>query len=121
MPLLDAVPLLGPWRIKRDAEKYQRWAAFVHSGPDIFEIVSIRQSYRRKGIKGYARWLDGRSSAIWIRNAWPSIGTFVSAEGNYGHGEHHQEQVFYVNRIIAVMDSSHVAAARRHMSRMKKL
>ncbi len=117
MPLLDALPLFGPWRVKRDAKKFQQWSAFTQSGPDVFQIVGIRKSYPRKGLKAFARWLDGRTCAVWIQGAWPNVGTFISAEGGYGHGEHHHEEVFYVNRIIALMDAGYLSAVRRHQKR----
>ncbi len=108
------------WRAKRDEEKYHQWCAFVQTkefGADIFQIVSVRQK-ARTGLKAYVRWLgSGQTCAVWSEGAWPSTGMFVSAMGNYSHGAHHNEEVFYVNKLFGFIDGKYYAAMRRHIAR----
>jgi len=98
MPFLDAIPVFGPWRIKRDAKKYDKWCAFIQTrsfGTEIFQIVGIRQQ-AQTGLKAYGRWLhsgqtcaaetDGRrqdasgpAAAVAVaRSGDPSSGAFGS-------------------------------------------
>ena len=69
MLLLDAIPLFGPWRIRRDEQKFRNWHAFLETqtlGAHIFEIVGIRQQ-ARTGLKAYGKWLHtGQTGALWI-------------------------------------------------------
>lgn len=120
MLLLDAIPVIGPWRIRRDAEKFARWSAFVETskfGAEIFQIVGIRQ-HARTGLKAYGRWLfTGQVYALWIPGAWPSIGTFMSAPGCYGDGPHHEEFVFYAELPYHFLDRRSHSAMRRHVAR----
>ena len=37
-----------------------------------------------------------QTTAAWFWNAWPAVGTWVPATGQYGHGPRHSEPVFYV-------------------------
>ena len=116
MPLLDAIPFFGPWRIRRDANKYRQWCAFVNtkqSGAEIFQIISVRQ-HARPGLKAYGRWIEtGHTFALWIGGAWPSVGTFMSAPGNYGPGSHHGEFLFYARQPYYFLDENHYSAVRR--------
>ena len=120
MPFLDAIPLFGPWRIKRDTKKYQQWLDFLQTKGfkgEVFQIIRIRKSYRKKGTKAYGRWLDGSECAVWIPKVSPSVGMFISAEGGNDHGKHHNEEVFYVNKLLGIIDGKYFAAMRRHIAR----
>jgi hypothetical protein len=123
MPFLDAIPVFGPWRIKRDAKKYDKWCAFIQTrsfSAEIFQIVGIRQQ-AQTGLKAYGRWLDsGQTCALWIEGAWPSIGVFMSAPGSCGIGPHHREEVFYARQPYYFVDQSYYAAMQRHISRANK-
>jgi hypothetical protein len=123
MPFLDAIPVFGPWRIKRDAKKYQQWYAFIQTrnfGAEIFQIVGIRQQ-ARSGLKAYGRWLGSdQTCALWIEGAWPSIGTFMSAPGSHGGGPHHGEEVFYAKQPYYFLDHKYYAAMQRHISRTNR-
>lgn len=123
MPLLDALPLFGPWRIKRDERKFQTWQAFLNTqtfGAQIFQIVGIRQQ-ARTGLKAYGKWLNnGATSALWIEGAWPTVGMFMSASGDFGGGPHHGERVFYAKAPYYFFNQSQHAGVRRHMKRFAK-
>ena len=123
MLLLDAMPLFGPWRIRRDEEKFHRWQAFLQTqthGARIFQIVGIRQQ-ARTGLKAYGRCINNEeTSALWIEGAWPTVGMFMSAPGDFGGGPHHGEWVFYAKAPYYFFSQSHYAGVRRHMQRAAK-
>lgn len=123
MPLLDVIPIFGPWRIRRDARKFEQWCLFVGThkyGADIFEIVGIRQK-ARTGSKAYGKWLfTGEVCALWIDGAWPSVGMFMSAPGSYGDGLHHSEEVFYAKQPYHFLDHTYRSAMQRHVARAKQ-
>ena len=59
-------------------------------------LVGDRQRARSE-TKAWVRWVaDAQTTAAWFWNAWPAVGTSVLATGQYGHGPHHSEPVFYV-------------------------
>jgi hypothetical protein len=120
MLLLDAIPWFGPWRIKRDADKYRLWCALLdtrRNGAEVFQIVGIRQ-HARTGLKAYGRWIEsGETCAVWIEGAWPSVGMFMSAPGSYGDGRHHGGNVFYVQQPYYFLEERGCLAVRRHLAR----
>lgn len=82
------------------------------------QVVGYRQR-ARSGTKAWVRWLaDGSTTATWLEGAWPRVGTHVLAYGAYGHGAHHQEQVFYVDRgSLSVVPAKAAEAWRRQQRR----
>ncbi len=60
------------------------------------QVVGYRQR-AHSGTKAWVRWTaDGQTTAAWFWNDRPAVGTYVLATGEYGHGTHHPENVFYV-------------------------
>jgi hypothetical protein len=89
-------------------------------GAHIFQIVGIRQQ-ARTGLKAYGRRPDsGETSALWIEGAWPAVGMFISAPGDFGGGPHHGEWVFYAKPPYNFFDQGQHAGVRRHMARAAK-
>lgn len=123
MLFLDLLPVIGPWRIRRDAERFARWQAFLQTGnfgAQIFQIIGIRQQ-ARTGLKAYGRWLfTGQTCALWIEGAWPGVGAFMSANGTYGDGPHHGEYVFYAKQPYYFMDRASYLGMQRHVARQNK-
>ena len=62
------------------------------------QVISHRQR-ARTGTKAYVRWLvDDSVTAAWFEASRPPVRAYVLAAGQYGHGPHHRESVFYVVR-----------------------
>jgi hypothetical protein len=83
------------------------------------QVVGHRQR-ARTGTKAWVRWVaDDQTTAAWFWKARPAVGTYVLATGEYGHGTHHPEDVFYVApgdyRVIPVRS---LRAWSRHQRRL---
>ena len=83
------------------------------------QVVSHRQR-ARTGTKAYVRWLaDGSVTAAWFEASRPVVGAYVLASGQYGHGPHHSEPVFFVGpNCFEVIPAEALAAHTRHQRRL---
>jgi hypothetical protein len=79
-------------------EKYEQWKSYCKANHcDIAKVYRVRQA-AKNGTKAYVKWLtrDG-TDAIWIKKQSIFNGQILVLRGNYGHGSHHNETVYYVN------------------------
>lgn len=65
--------------------------------------VRHRLQDAQRGTKAYVTWLCGPALEPWDSAAWfwyarPPVGAYVVTFGSLGHGDHHQETVFYADR-----------------------
>lgn len=84
------------------------------------KIVSIRQR-AKTGTKAFVYW-HGKSSdmqAVWLPNLWPKIGSYILGRGSYGRGRHHNEQVFYFNDEVKVIDYKVFQGFKKHNKRIQ--
>lgn len=87
----------------------------------IIHVTAIRQ-HAKTGTKGYAKWINSEEvSAFWIPDAWPKTGNIFVCNGSFGHGPHHEENVFYVNDIKYRLPSSLIKGKDRYIRRQKKV
>ncbi len=59
-------------------------------------------------------------SAIWISGISVESGEYVVLEGEYGYGQHHDEEVFYVTNLVDRFDDACYRRAHRHEQRIAK-
>lgn len=98
------------WRRQRDET---RWAQLEElrrradaNGWRIGQVRWIRQKARR-GTKILLRWIGAPgSTAAWTERYWPSRGDILVVRGSVGYGQHHGEDVFYVNQVIQRLPAS---------------
>ena len=66
--------------------------------------------------------MDDEVTAAWFQAARPAVGAYVLARGEYGHGTHHAEGVFYVDgpRLFEVIPADAHDAYLRHQRRVAK-
>ncbi len=94
-------------RRRRLARSYERAVLLGNDSPishgrferctSLGEVIGHRQ-WARTGVKAYVRWVvDESVTAAWFEGAWPVVGSSVLAQGSYGYGTHHGEEVFYVD------------------------
>jgi hypothetical protein len=81
--------------------------ALVHSHR-IGIVTEIRQN-ASTGTKGWMQWIvspDGQLSrdSVWVRNMRLQTGSMLVVSGSYGYGEHHNETVFYIDRVEGQLD-----------------
>jgi hypothetical protein len=97
---------------KRDARAY---------GYRIGVVTGIRQ-YARTGTKAWIRWIvdlpeQHTVDAVWAWHTRLQTGSMLIVSGSYGHGEHHNETVFYINAIEGQLDRRDYEGWLRHESR----
>jgi hypothetical protein len=117
-------------RRRRDEELWRRWnevREYADAGPGhrdgaLGQIREHRQRARR-GLKAYVFWpATGEVSAAWFWHRWPPVGAYVVARGSWGAGEHHSENVFYIqpDELVAIVDGNAPAAWERHERRRQQ-
>lgn len=121
-------------RRRRDAALAGQWEwalTFAVAPPDgpwarpdvcLGQVVGHRQR-ARTGTKAWIRWwATGKTTAAWFEGEWPAIGVFVVATGSVGHGEHHDEPVFFVDAgsLLSILPASTPAAYERHARRQAR-
>ena len=117
------------WRVARDERLIAQWHSLLD--PDqgamngwherrVGRITRIRQ-WASTGSKAYVHWVSpsGLRSAAWFEAERARAGYCVVAHGRVGFGEHHRENVFYVDAGNAVFIPGRVYRAyRRATSRL---
>ncbi|MEA2825703.1 MAG: hypothetical protein QOG43_142 [Actinomycetota bacterium] len=85
------------------------------------QVVRHRQR-ARTGTKAYVRWVaDGSVTAAWFWSARPPVHSYVLARGQYSHGDHHREAVFYVHQgHFELIPAQALAAHSREQRRLAK-
>jgi hypothetical protein len=89
-------------RRRIDKRRWNRWQqlhtrCFETGASFLVKVERIRQQ-ARTGTKAYVRDIDtGYRFAIWYPQNWPAAGSIMLIQGNFWGGEHHNEEVFYVN------------------------
>ena len=59
--------------------------------------------------------------AVWVRGTRLLKGSMLVVSGSYGYGEHHDETVFYINRIEGRIDRRDYDGWRRQEVRRNSL
>lgn len=99
-------------------------AAMRHArahGYRIGVVTQIRQN-ARTGTKAWMQWVvdphgQSRLDAVWVWHARLHTGSMLVVSGSYGHGEHHQETVFYINSVEGQIDPGDYDGWMRQESR----
>jgi len=111
-------------RRRKRKEDWENWnkALDLSKHATMFRIVSIRQQ-ARTGTKAYVVFQDTKErSAVWIPELLDvERGEYMVVHGSYGHGRHHDEQVFYVNHVLQHMDKQTYKGWKKHEKRIAKL
>jgi hypothetical protein len=88
-------------------------------------VTGIRQ-HARTGTKAWMRWVsdpsDQRSvDSVWVWHTRLQTGSMLVVSGSYGHGDHHQETVFYINRLEGQLDRRDYDGWMRHERRISRV
>lgn len=109
---------------KYDHKNWQQWTEVVDDvenryGVDICQITLVRQQ-ARTGTKAYVRWMyqDDSEQAVWVSGCWPSKGDYIVGSGEVGYGKHHDEEVFYFNKVEKVIKKRVYSSYLRHQKRL---
>ena len=71
-----------------------------HSDSELYYVKKIRQ-HASTGTKAFiVNLLSGEQTSAWFPKERIHPGNILLLEGEFGHGPHHQENVFYVRNII---------------------
>ncbi len=99
---------------QRDQTNYEQHLRLYRSSPYAGCITQVKQN-ARTGTKAYVKWQGTNSTvAIWVPDIRVYPGQYVVLMGNYGHGDHHSETVFYVDCLVDAFDQKCFRSARRH-------
>lgn len=84
-------------------------------------VTGIRQN-ARTGTKAWMRWIvdppeQHAVDAVWTWHTRLQTGSMLIVSGSYGHGDHHNETVFYINRVEGQLDRRDYQGWMRHESR----
>ena len=108
-------------RGQKDQAQYQEHLQLYRVSSYAGLITRVRQYYPHKGTKAYVQWQGTNStSAIWVPDQKVNCGEYVVLTGNYGHGDHHDETVFYVTNLVDRFDDACYRRAHRHERRIAK-
>jgi hypothetical protein len=87
--------------LRRDSERWEKFLELRSNALSsrILYIKKIRQ-YAQTGTKAIVADLSsGKIIGAWFPDKRMYSGNIVLAEGDFGHGHHHDEEVFYVSRL----------------------
>ncbi len=109
----------------RDKSKWHQWENFLISKnehPEAYyvDIISIRQK-AGTGTKAYVQFIpSGQKHAVWFWELWPSLGSAMIFTASHGNGNHHNEDVLYVNKgdLCLWLPRGYESAWKRHNARM---
>lgn len=96
----------------RDQSCWQNFEAAQHHAlahsHRIGVVTGIRQ-HAHTGTKGWMQWVvspHGQHSrdAVWVWNTRLQVGSMLVVSGSYGRGEHHNETVFYIDKVEGQLD-----------------
>jgi hypothetical protein len=120
--------IIKSYFIKRNERRWHEWNHALGqtiSGLALGKVVRIRQK-ARFGTKAYVRWhtpynpKSRKKYAIWVPKHWPRKGDYVLGRGSYGHGDHHNERVYFFNEEIEIIDPAIYRGYLRHEKRINK-
>ena len=128
--ILSAILLItwfigGPFRGFRDQKVGELWNEMVKKADDsssllIGKVNSIRQ-YARTGTKAYVSWIKGEAAnAVWIRDVRLNPGEYLLVDGSEGHGDHHNETVFYIKNLYMRLPLDAEKCWERYKNRLEK-
>ena len=119
--------LTTPWRRKkRDKVHWENWNKAVELlkreyGCRMFRIIDIRQQ-ASTGTKAHVVFEDtSEEDAVWIPDFWPAKGEYIVSKGDYGHGSHHDENVYYVKQVLLHLHKDTYMGWNRHEKRLRKV
>lgn len=89
-------------------------------GAELIRVRRIRQ-VARTGTKAYAEWLgSGEQRPVWVPGTRVGVGQYLLVQGDMGYGKHHDEYVFFINRLLCVLPASAYSRWREHEAFIKK-
>jgi hypothetical protein len=121
--MLRTFQLFGEWRAKRDERLWDNFEQFVactkRDNSRICEVVYVTAYYPRKGTKAKVRWIvpSGEINSVWIEHTHLRMNQLLLISGSYGHGPHHQEVVFYIDKGCQVLNRRTYAGWEKHKAR----
>lgn len=109
---------------KKNEKRWREWKGVINQLDEDYrlslgKIVSIRKK-ARTGTKVYIYWHGNMKEkhAIWIPKCWPNSGDYILGRGSFGYGDHHKEEVFYLNDAVKIVKCN---AYRGYVSHLKRI